>query len=140
MSARSSFFHPLEGLLAEFVPARERLDRAADVTDVEEDQFAVATLAGDPSHHPVAELRVLTLPQRLRVVRGLDVGGVVARQEAVRVGIDPFLAQLRNLRATFGLARSRGVRGAIAGGDALLVGRVAFRHGARPVLTRSLPS
>ena len=161
MSARSSASIRSKASSPELVAPGDRLDRAADVADVEEDEFAVAALTGDPAHQPVAELRVLALTQRRRVVRGDDLGGVIARQEAVRVGIDPFLAQPLDLGAALRLARARGIRGAVAARDALLVrcarvsrgralsgGRLSrrvpprrlVRHGARPTLTRSLPS
>ena len=123
------FFDPLEGLLAELVATGVGLDRAADVSDVEEDDLAVAALAGHPPHDPVAEVGVLALLQRLRVVRCGDVGGMVPGQEAVRVGIDPFLAQPLDPRPPLVLARP--------GGRA--VGWIRG-HGALPTLTRSLPS
>ena len=71
-------FDPLEGLLAERVAAGVGLDRAGDVADVEEDDLAVAALAGDPAHHPVGELLVLALPQLGGIVGGEDLLGVVA--------------------------------------------------------------
>ena len=71
-------FDPLEGLLAERVAAGVGLDRAGDVADVEEDDLAVAALAGDPAHHPVGELLVLALLQLGRIVGGEDLLGVGA--------------------------------------------------------------
>ena len=102
----------LEELVAEGVAAGVPLDRAGDVADVEEDRLAVAPLAGHPAHHPVGELLVLALPQRLRVVGGLDVLGVGAAFEGVRVGIDAGRAEPLDLGAALRLA---GGTGAIAG-------------------------
>ena len=116
-------------LLSQSVAARVSLDRASDVADVEEDDLAVATLAGDPAHHPVGELVVLALGQLGGVVRGEDLLGVRAPFEGVRVGIDPGRAQPLDLGPELGLA---GGAGAIARvGRRLLGPRRGLTHRSR---------
>ena len=68
------------GLLAERVHAHDHLDRAGQVAHVEEGRLAVPAARDQAPGDLVAQLRVLALPERRRVVRGEHVGDAGARR------------------------------------------------------------
>ena len=85
----------LEGLRPEQVLAGVQLDLAAAVAQVEEGRLAVAAACDDPARDPVGRLGLD--PRRQALVRGPDLGDLLAVGEIVRERLDARLPQALEL-------------------------------------------